>query len=140
MEDNRILSAFLSWSMMKPRVFFLAREGFTKGTCFHHCCSFWWWRLLVDLQIKLKKWIFWKVFRLVTICPSLTFADDTLNFCKPNESNLSYLRCILLFSKAVSGLRVSFSKSVIIPIGEVSNSSPWLSSLVVGLITSHCLQ
>ena len=31
----------------------------------------------------------------------LLFADDTLIFCKPNESNLGYLRCILLLKSYV---------------------------------------
>ena len=41
----------------------------------------------------------------------LLFADDTLSFCKPNESKLGYLRCIILLFEAVSGLRVNLSKS-----------------------------
>ena len=49
----------------------------------------------------------------------LLFADDTLILC--NESNLGYLKCILLIFEAMSGLRVNLAKSVIIPIGEVPN-------------------
>jgi len=49
------------------------------------------------------------------------FADDTLFFCKPNENNLGYLKCILLIFEAMSGLKVNLNKSVIIPIGEVPN-------------------
>ena len=52
----------------------------------------------------------------------LLLADDTLIFCKPNESNLGYLRCILLLFEAMSGLRVNLSKSALIPIGEVPNA------------------
>jgi len=51
----------------------------------------------------------------------LLFANNTLVFCKPNESNLVYLRCILLLLDATSGLRVNLSKSALIPIGEVPN-------------------
>ena len=47
----------------------------------------------------------------------LLFVDDTLIFCKPNESNLGYLKCILLIFEAMFGLRVNLAKSVIIPIG-----------------------
>jgi len=43
----------------------------------------------------------------------LLFADDTLTFCKLNESNLGYLRCILLLFEAMSGLRVDLSKSAL---------------------------
>ena len=51
----------------------------------------------------------------------LLFADDTLVFCKPDESNLGYLRCILLLFEALSGLKVNISKSALIPVGEVPN-------------------
>ena len=49
----------------------------------------------------------------------LLFADDTLFFCKPHESNLGYLRCILLLFEAMSGLKINLAKSALIPIGEV---------------------
>jgi len=37
------------------------------------------------------------------------------------DSNLGYLKCILLVFEVMSGLRVNLSKSAIIPIGEVPN-------------------
>ena len=37
----------------------------------------------------------------------MLFSDDTLILCKPDGSNLGYLRCILLAFKAVFGLRVN---------------------------------
>jgi len=49
----------------------------------------------------------------------LFIADDALYFCNHDENNLSFLGCILLLSKAMFGLRVSLSKTVLIPIGEV---------------------
>jgi len=51
----------------------------------------------------------------------LLFADDTLVFCKPDESNLGYLRCILLLFEAMSRVTFNLSKSALIPIGDVSN-------------------
>ena len=51
----------------------------------------------------------------------MLFADDTLIFCKPNESNLGYLKCILLIFEAMSSLKVNLAKSASIPIGEVPN-------------------
>jgi len=51
----------------------------------------------------------------------LLFADNTLIFCKPDESNLGYFKIILPVFEAMSGLRVNLSRSVIIPIGEVPN-------------------
>ena len=51
----------------------------------------------------------------------LLFANDTLIFCSPCESDLGYLRCILLLFEAMSRLKVNLSKSSLIPIGEVPN-------------------
>jgi len=51
----------------------------------------------------------------------LLFVDDALVFCKPGESNLGYLRCILLLFEVMSGLRVNLSKSALIPIGDAPN-------------------
>ena len=51
----------------------------------------------------------------------LLFADDNLVFCKLDESNLGYLRCILLLFETMSGLRVNFSKSALIPASDVPN-------------------
>jgi len=51
----------------------------------------------------------------------LLFADDTLLFCRPYESDLGYLRCVLLLFEAMSGLKVNLAKSSIVPIGEIPN-------------------
>ena len=51
----------------------------------------------------------------------LLFEDDTLIFCRPCESDLGYLRCVLLLFEAMSGLKVNLSKSSLIPIGEIPN-------------------
>jgi len=49
----------------------------------------------------------------------LFFVNDTLIiFYKPNESNLSYLKCILLVFEAMPGLRANLSRSAIMPIDE----------------------
>ena len=45
------------------------------------------------------------------LIPHLLFGDNTLMFCRPCKSDLRYLRCILLLSEAMSGLRVNLSKS-----------------------------
>jgi len=49
----------------------------------------------------------------------LLFVDYTLTFCKPQESHLGYLRCILVPLKWRSGLKINLPKSTIIPISEV---------------------
>ena len=69
----------------------------------------------------------------------LLFADDTLFFWKPNESNLGYLRCILLLFEALIGLKVNLAKNVLIPIGEIPNLHQLAQFLVVGLMFSHLL-
>jgi len=51
----------------------------------------------------------------------LLFDDDTIVFCKPEESNLHFLKCIHLVFEAMFGLRVNLTKSLIIPIGELPN-------------------
>jgi len=40
--------------------------------------------------------------------------------CKPEESHLGYLRCILALFEVMLRLKINLSKSVLIPIGEVS--------------------
>jgi len=51
----------------------------------------------------------------------LLFADDTPVFCKPDQSSLGYLRCILLMFEAMSGLRVNLSKGALILVVDVCN-------------------
>ena len=57
----------------------------------------------------------------------LLFADDTLVLCKPSESDLGFLRCILLLFEAMSGLRVNLSKSSLILIAKVPHIHYWAS-------------
>ena len=47
----------------------------------------------------------------------LLYADDTLLFCKDNPNQLAYLRWILMWFEALSGLKINLSKSEIFPIG-----------------------
>jgi len=51
----------------------------------------------------------------------LLVADNILIFCKPDESNFGYLRCILSLFEAMSGLGISLTESALILIGEVPN-------------------
>ena len=51
----------------------------------------------------------------------LLFADDTLVFCRDSEDQMVYLSCILLYFKALSGLKVNLDKSAILPVDEVEN-------------------
>ena len=48
----------------------------------------------------------------------LLFADDTLIFCKPEASQLGYLRCILVLFEVMSRLKINLSKSFLIHVGE----------------------
>lgn len=46
-------------------------------------------------------------------------ADDTLLFCNAEEIEVGYLRCVLLYFEAVSGLKVNLGKYKMIPIEAV---------------------
>jgi hypothetical protein len=49
----------------------------------------------------------------------LLFADDTLIFCEASSDNLIYLRAILTWFEATSGLHVNLGKSELAQVGEV---------------------
>jgi hypothetical protein len=49
----------------------------------------------------------------------LLFACDNLIFCEANGDNAQHLQCLFLCFEAVSGLKINFSKSKIVPIGNV---------------------
>ncbi|OIT06900.1 clip-associated protein [Nicotiana attenuata] len=51
----------------------------------------------------------------------LQYADDTLIFCGTEESQVKYLRIILILFEAVSGLHINWRKSQIFPVNEVPN-------------------
>jgi hypothetical protein len=47
---------------------------------------------------------------------SLQYADDTILFSKAEESALENLKCILMWYEQISGMRINFHKSEVIPI------------------------
>ena len=49
----------------------------------------------------------------------LLFAYDTLVFCEPSLNQLTYLRWLLMWFEAMSGLRVNLEKSKLILVGRV---------------------
>ena len=51
----------------------------------------------------------------------LLFADDTLIFCEAKEEQSTYLRWLLMWFEAISGLRANLEKSELIPVGRVEN-------------------
>ena len=51
----------------------------------------------------------------------LLFADDTLNFCDANLSQLVKLHGILSMFEAVSGLKINLDKSELVLVGDVNN-------------------
>ena len=51
----------------------------------------------------------------------LLFAEDTLVFCEATSSQVTYLSWLLMWFKAISGLKINLDKSELIPIGRVSN-------------------
>jgi len=70
----------------------------------------------------------------------LLFAGDTLIFCKPEVSQMGYLRFILVLFEMMSGLKINLSKSVRIPVGEVpelNNLAQFLGCGVDSLPSSY---
>ena len=59
----------------------------------------------------------------------LLFADDTLIFCEPNLDHILILRLILIWFEAVSGLKINFGKSEIVPVGAVQQIDLFLAVL-----------
>lgn len=55
-----------------------------------------------------------------TVVSHLQFADDTIVFLQPRSAQLSHLRNVLLWFEIISGLKVNFKKTSIIPVGDVS--------------------
>ena len=51
----------------------------------------------------------------------LLFADDSILFCDANPQHMMYIRLVLTFFEAVTGLRVNMSKSEMVPVGVVPN-------------------
>ena len=59
----------------------------------------------------------------------LLFADDTLIFCKAYLDQILILRMILIWFKAVSGLKINLGKSELVPVGVVINFDLFLAVL-----------
>jgi hypothetical protein len=51
----------------------------------------------------------------------LLFANDTLVFCGAIPDHLRYLQVLFLSFEAVSGLKIIWAKSVLVPVGQVDN-------------------
>ena len=51
----------------------------------------------------------------------LLFADDTLIFCDASTSQIEYLREILASFEVVLGLHINLAKSILVPVGKVTN-------------------
>jgi len=50
------------------------------------------------------------------------FADDTISFCDNDCEQIINVRCILILSEAISGVRVNLSRSSILTVGKVKNA------------------
>ena len=51
----------------------------------------------------------------------LLFADDTILFCDASREQLLYIRIVLIFFEAITGLKVNVGKSEIVPVGDAGN-------------------
>ena len=59
----------------------------------------------------------------------LLYANDTLIFCEADRIQLVYLRWLLMWFEAISGLRINLSKSEIIPVGRVDDAEALIAEL-----------
>ena len=57
------------------------------------------------------------------------YVVDTLIFCGANQIQLVYLRWLLKWFEAISGLRINLSKSEIIPVGRVVDTEALVAEL-----------
>ena len=53
----------------------------------------------------------------------LLFADDSMLFCDADPQQLMYIRLVLTFFEAVTGLRENMNKSEMVSVGDVPNLS-----------------
>ena len=51
----------------------------------------------------------------------LLFADDTILFCDASREQLLYIRIVLIFFEAITGVKVNVGKSETVPVGEVGH-------------------
>ncbi|XP_059635285.1 uncharacterized protein LOC132277444 [Cornus florida] len=63
----------------------------------------------------------------------LLFANDTLVFCDVDVSQLRYLRCVLVYFQAVSGLKINVGKSMLTPVREVQDTASLAAVLGCGV-------
>ena len=55
------------------------------------------------------------------IISHLLYADHTILFCELRRDQMAYLSWLLMWFKAISGLKINLNKSKIIPVGSVEN-------------------
>ena len=51
----------------------------------------------------------------------LLFAYDSILFCDASRDQLLYVRMVLIFFEAITGLKVNVGKSEIVPVGDVGD-------------------
>lgn len=80
---------------------------------------------MLNLMIQKACEVGWlQVFEVVpggTSVSHMQFADDTLVFIQPNSDQITHLRNILLWFEVISGLKINFNKTTLIPVGQVEN-------------------
>ena len=71
----------------------------------------------------------------------LLFVDDTLVFVKDDQNQLTFLSWLLMWFKALSGLKINLEKSELIPIGRVEGMELLAAELAckVGRLPSNYL-
>jgi mannosylglycoprotein endo-beta-mannosidase len=61
---------------------------------------------------------------------SLQYADDTILFSSAKESMVENIKCILMWYEQVSGMRISFHKSEIVPLNLESRETQRLAHIL----------
>ena len=59
----------------------------------------------------------------------LLFADDTILFCDATREQFLYIRMVMIFFEAITGLKINIGKSEIVPVGVVGNLTTLASVL-----------
>ena len=70
----------------------------------------------------------------------LLYVDDSLIFCGADWTQLVYMRWLLMWFEAISGLKINLSKSEIIPVGRVDDVEALVTELgckVESLLASY---
>ncbi|XP_026437186.1 uncharacterized protein LOC113335301 [Papaver somniferum] len=85
---------------------------------------------LMFVKAEMVGWL--NGFEIIPGCQKIThlqFADDTPVFLKNDQQSIVHLRNILIWFEIISGLKVNFHKTALMPVGEVLNLDSLAASM-----------